>query len=516
MTIRLILIASVVLVCSAATCGLAAPGPDDVVNAALESAEASLPSKSDLDNPSFKVDPAQPVDLSVTLDLVDFESVNLAEALNILSKKTAVPINFPVDFPGAVSLYLENAALKDVLKIMADSHRLAYVVTDGKVGILTAEDFASRFGFSFNQDEQTEIIPLQHVGFEQVIARLTPLKSAAGKILFDRKANSIILLDTTQNLFSMKNMLRTLDVELATREFVLQFTQAQDVKERLKLHLTPEVGQIEVDEPQNKIIVKDSPAALEALSAQVRAIDKKREVTFTGKIVQVRLKKEYQRGIDWEAIVSRYQKLQLAQPVLPSDNIPLNLSVGTVSAEDFPVLLEALASVGELEDLDQTNARTLVNQSAVLLLDSRRAPVRLSKQSVAARKNPPPVHHVSVGMTIKPKWEDPDSLVMNIAPQVEWILKQRDLADVSEKFVPPELVLKTQNRETIVLGGLLAWQEVAKISKFPVFGDLPILGFAFRRQNKYIEAKEFVIFLTPQTETVDEPAAKPSAEPPAG
>ncbi len=62
--------------------------------------------------------------------------------------------------------------------------------------------------------------------------------------------------------------------------------------------------------------------------------------------------------------------------------------------------------------------------------------------------------------------------------------------------------LRTQvlvdNGETIVLGGVYEQVKQNAISKVPFFGDLPVVGKAFRRDKNSIQKNELLIFVTPK------------------
>lgn len=53
------------------------------------------------------------------------------------------------------------------------------------------------------------------------------------------------------------------------------------------------------------------------------------------------------------------------------------------------------------------------------------------------------------------------------------------------------------NQHTLVLGGLLNHQTTKSYSKVPLLGDIPILGYAFRRDSKEKNKRNLLIFVTP-------------------
>jgi type IV pilus assembly protein PilQ len=54
------------------------------------------------------------------------------------------------------------------------------------------------------------------------------------------------------------------------------------------------------------------------------------------------------------------------------------------------------------------------------------------------------------------------------------------------------------NGETAVLGGIYEQTESNSVDKVPFFGDLPIIGNAFKRRTKQDDKTELLIFITPK------------------
>ena len=52
--------------------------------------------------------------------------------------------------------------------------------------------------------------------------------------------------------------------------------------------------------------------------------------------------------------------------------------------------------------------------------------------------------------------------------------------------------------ETIVLGGIYQQQLISRVSKVPLLGDIPYLGFMFRSTSDKNERQELLIFVTPK------------------
>jgi type II secretory pathway component HofQ len=59
-------------------------------------------------------------------------------------------------------------------------------------------------------------------------------------------------------------------------------------------------------------------------------------------------------------------------------------------------------------------------------------------------------------------------------------------------------LVQIKNGETIVIGGLITSKKTDTEHKVPLLGDLPLLGYFFKRKEKTEQRAELVIFLTPR------------------
>jgi len=92
---------------------------------------------------------------------------------------------------------------------------------------------------------------------------------------------------------------------------------------------------------------------------------------------------------------------------------------------------------------------------------------------------------------------------MDISPEISNVAA--DTVTISEDFDATIFNTRTaQSRvavphgSTIVIGGLMQDTEVDSEEKIPLLGDLPLLGFLFKRTIVNKSKTELLIFLTPQ------------------
>ncbi len=58
--------------------------------------------------------------------------------------------------------------------------------------------------------------------------------------------------------------------------------------------------------------------------------------------------------------------------------------------------------------------------------------------------------------------------------------------------------IRIKDEETLLLGGMITESENNTVSKIPILGDLPLIGFFFRNQSKGLKKEELLIMITPR------------------
>jgi type II secretory pathway component GspD/PulD (secretin) len=93
------------------------------------------------------------------------------------------------------------------------------------------------------------------------------------------------------------------------------------------------------------------------------------------------------------------------------------------------------------------------------------------------------------------------------------VSKQSDASSSTTTDIPPtsERVVTTQVRSVsgkpIVIGGLMQKEMSRSVKKFPILGDIPILGLLFRDQTTSETNTEIVLYIVPHVSWGEEGSA---------
>ena len=71
--------------------------------------------------------------------------------------------------------------------------------------------------------------------------------------------------------------------------------------------------------------------------------------------------------------------------------------------------------------------------------------------------------------------------------------------EINVKEVRTEVLV--ENGGTVVIGGIFEQNESTSVTKVPVLGDLPYLGYLFKTTTRDSSRTELLVFLTPRVVT---------------
>ncbi len=250
----------------------------------------------------------------------------------------------------------------------------------------------------------------------------------------------------------------------------------------------------------------------------------RRQVLIEATIVEVRLSDNYQQGIDWSRLIAGggtgFSLTQAAtgNPLPPATNTGrmflLNYANPTSKLGNLAASISLLQSFGNVRVLSSPKLSVMNNQTAMLrVVDNT---VYFTVNSTVAPCAPKPcdpvisytttVNTIPVGftMSLTPQINDSDTVLLNIRPSITRLLTPaKDPTPGLSNFIPQtstremESVLKIENNQIAVLGGLMEDRVDKLTDEVPFLARIPILGNFFQNRNDTTRKTELVIFLRP-------------------
>ncbi len=157
-----------------------------------------------------------------------------------------------------------------------------------------------------------------------------------------------------------------------------------------------------------------------------------------------------------------------------------------------------ILSTPQIMALDNEEATIEVGEKIPVNLSQNQAAVGGTISTTANRED------VTIKLIITPFISpDTESVKMKIEQHVAQLSQTQIQGDLGKAAVATtKRLIKTQivvnSGDTAVLGGLMSDAETEKITKIPILGDIPILGWLFKGKNSQKNKSNLVVFITPQ------------------
>jgi type IV pilus assembly protein PilQ len=196
-------------------------------------------------------------------------------------------------------------------------------------------------------------------------------------------------------------------------------------------------------------------------------------------------------------------------PLNNADSLSVNLPAAAIGDDPAAQYAFTFARFGEgflrLLDLEisalqaEGNGRIVANPK-ILTTDKNEARIeqgqeRLTVFGSAFGTSATQGQKAVLSLTVRPQITPDDKITLDVDITNDSFASA--IADtVNTKRIRTQALL--ENGETVVIGGIYSSEESQQISKVPLLGDIPILGYLFKKRTSRHNRTELLIFLTPR------------------
>jgi type IV pilus assembly protein PilQ len=318
-----------------------------------------------------------------------------------------------------------------------------------------------------------------------------------------------------------------LQKDLVTKIFPLNYTKADDMSKAIAGQLG-EGGKSVVDQPSNSLVITATQPAVEAISKLIQNLDQRtRQVQLEMRFVEFTNADVQRAGFDPVSLNFDVAHLgQVSSSFSPFGATP-TASVGAVrDLTNVPTTTGNVSGSISFEAISTLSSTELLQSPSLLTLDNQPANIVIGREIHFAESTVTQDNGTSV-TTLKEAASSPvkDGITITVTPHItsdgfvsvtlEATNDDANLvtfsngkpitdANHSEIQLPNinQTKLKTtimvQDSKTGVIGGLLRNRTVQREAHIPVLGDIPILGWLFRKTEDTVEKRNLTIFITPR------------------
>jgi general secretion pathway protein D len=250
-----------------------------------------------------------------------------------------------------------------------------------------------------------------------------------------------------------------------------------------------------------------------------------RQVLIEATIAEVQLSDSYQAGIDWSVVsetsggvVTKGGVQDVIGGNLGSSPFFQLATSGTINGNPLNITLKALETFGDVKVLSSPKVMTLNNQTAILKvvdnevyfnIDVNVVPGSVTSNALTTVDTTVNTVPVGIVMAVTPFIDEGDAVTLNIRPTISRIIDFVDdpnplLAEQGVVSQIPviqvreiETMLKVDDSETAVIGGLMQDQINKENRGVPILSSIPLLGALFSYTEENYVKSELVIFIRP-------------------
>ena len=406
-----------------------------------------------------------------------------------------------------------------------------------------------------SDEDEVVMVPLKDAWVGTVVAILEKVapeqigRNAAGpqriQIIANERNNSLVLRGKPRPIAEVLKIVEQLDQPATTTDSTqvipLRHADAANVATILgaiisgkKAGAEAEGAQettIQADETLNAIVVRADPGAMNELLEIIKKLDIRRsQVLIEAAIVEITIDKDIEYGVEMAAADGKGEtvpfistSLQGVISSLFSDLLNedgqvdvltglANVSSPTLAAAkidadaiSFGAVVTALATNSEANLLSTPSILTLDNQEASILV-GREVPFRTGSFTTTGDGTSNPFttvqrEDVGVELTVTPHVHDDSAVRLEVAQEITNVLATpvggEAFADVVTSKRAITTTILAEDRQTIVLGGLIQDDLNEGQTKVPLLGDIPVVGNLFRSRAKSKAKTNLLVFLRP-------------------
>ncbi|MGE0625469.1 MAG: secretin N-terminal domain-containing protein [Pseudomonadales bacterium] len=405
-------------------------------------------------------------------------------------------------------------------------------------------------------EDDIVMVQLEHTWVGTVVAMLERVapdqigQSAAGpqkiNLVANERNNTLLVRGKSRPVAGILKIIAKLDQPAtqsgSTRVFYLRYGDAPTIAEVLNGIIQDKADEegsqsttIQADQTLNAIVVRADRSRIAEIEDIIQKLDVRRaQVLLEGAIVEVSMTNTRDLGVDFAAVDlsggSGTSTPLVTSPLTgaiqsliagaSNDDGTVDLLQGVFSLTD-PTLgvakidLDGVTFAATIQALQTNTNANLLSTPTIITLDNEEAkivvgqevPFRTGSFSTTGDGSQNPFttiqrQDVGLQLTVTPHVHDGETVRLEVAQEITAILPNAPIgnagfSDVVTSKREIETSVLADDRQTIILGGLIQDDITVNDSRVPLLGDIPVMGWLFRSESKTKTKRNLLIFLRP-------------------
>ena len=414
---------------------------------------------------------------------LNFQNIEVRAVLQVIADFTSLNIITSDTVTGNLTLRLKDVPWDQALDIILQAKGLDMRKTGNVVWIAPRDELATKEKLSLEARAQiSELEPLRTESFQmnyqkaedfqKIITDATQrILSKRGSAVVDTRTNQIFVQDTPSKLDEVRELLKKTDK--ATRQVLIEAriveatdTFSRNVGVRLGYNDTTGRGD-QIPGGNRRALVGGGLAATGAATGQGSSSSFLPDSTFVSMAAP---------GLG--GVLPGQLSLILMNSALTKF---LNLEITALQADGKGKIISSPRVI------TADNVEAIIEQGTEIPYQQATSS---GATSVSFRK-------ATLSLKVKPQITPDDNIMMKLNVNKDSVGANTSAGPaIDTKQVSTEVLV--ENGGTVGLGGIYTQEESSTLTKVPLLGDIPLLGFFFRQDLKRNDKRELLIFVTPR------------------
>lgn len=411
---------------------------------------------------------------------LDFDNTDIRDVIRLLAAKAKINIVFGPDVSGSLTLHLTDVPFNEAFRTALSMMKLTTdQVGDNILRVITPAELTKQRTTS---TAITKVYVLNYAKASEVKATIDSVRSAEGRggsSTADIKTNTLIVTDSLEGQLSTENLISQMDQR--PRQVLIE-TKIVEINANSGLNYGVQwdyqgVQRGKIAGQMGTSLIGTTVSPVKSASPTLPPLDANATIA--------------------EGLGASGRGTGVA---LAADRVFGALTLGRITNNFIlNATLTAAASEGKAKILSEPKIATLNNQPANINVTTQIPYVTSNVASTGVQTQT--VSYVTTGiqLTVTPSINADGRITLQVNPNVS----QPSATAAASSTGAPAVDARTANTtvlvrdgETIVIGGLITDTLQDTISKVPLLGDIPILGWLFKKKTKTRVRAELLIFVT--------------------
>ncbi len=374
---------------------------------------------------------------------VEYKDADLGSVLRSLASTYRLNLLTGPDIKGKVTINLQEITVERALEAILKANSLLYSMKEGVIYVSS--------GDSTMVDINTTVIQLKYLTATQGQNMCKKLLSAKGDMKINETANNMIVTDYKDNIDKIKALVN------------------------------------EVDTAPKQVLIEAK--ILDITSSDLRALGVTYNFDFTPAGGGL-----FTRGTRFQEELD--SKVSMAEESSSLSGGQIVVNTLKLKGVTMDATIDALIRDGKATLLASPSIAVINGQEARIVIGER-FPYKERTQTTSGTTETTKFVDIGTSLKVNPQINDDGYITLSLHPEVSSLLSALD-AGPRITTREADTTVRIKEGETLVIGGLIRQTDNRSVDKVPILGDIPVLGYLFKRSERDVQQTELAVFITPR------------------